>query len=72
MSADRSRKPARSALPDDPVVAEVRRIRARMLKKAGGTLEGLRRYVAALEAKRLEAARTAKPKPTRSRRRSTA
>jgi hypothetical protein len=64
------KRPKRTRTPaDDPVVAEVRRIRARMLKKAGGTLEGLQRYVAAQSAKRAESAAASGAKPVRASRR---
>jgi hypothetical protein len=51
----------RKPWPDDPVVAEVRRWRALMMKKAGGTVEGLMSYLD----ERAASARRPGPKPTR-------
>ncbi len=35
----------KTAPPEDPVVAEVRAIRRKIWKEAGGTFEGLQRYL---------------------------
>jgi hypothetical protein len=60
-----SRKPT---IPDDPVVAEVRRWRAQMEKEGGGTVEGVLRLVARRAAERADAARDRKPSGTARRR----